>query len=238
MKHRVVAALLVIMALLPSVASGAEPEDRASALRASADHLDGTVGFVGETIVYASPGSGAEVNMPPQTGAARAWHDGGTMAVMDEVFTLRRIDSDDYASGNLRAGTAVADSRTQSVEIGVMGTQIRAQSVQAVSRATCDGPGTATGAATGSHVTGLEIDGEEITVGDVNQVTRVVEVGDHTIEVSALDVRRAASGNGWTTTGLLVRVRTVAPLPSPFKPSEVITELRVGEATTRLTCVD
>ena len=237
MKHRVMAALLMVAALVPSIATGAEPADRASALRASADHLDGTVGFVGETIVYASPGSGAEVSMPPQTGAAHARRDGGTGSVLGETITYRRVDSDDYASGNLRAGTAVADSRTQAVEISVMGTQIRARSVRAVSRATCDGPGTAATAAAGSHVTGLEIGGEETAVSDVNQVAKVVEVGDHFIEVSALDVRRSASGEGWTTTGLLVRVRTVVPLPSPFKPSEVTTELRIGEATTRLTCV-
>jgi hypothetical protein len=234
MKLRFLAAFLAIAAFVPAVAAGAQsPEDRASALTAVADGTNGSIAGA-QPVVSFSPGGGTRASMPPQT-APQVYRREPTLEAMDGGLVLKHLRLLELADGNLAAGTARASSQSDVVEITVMGTKITAEEIRAESRATCDGPGTAAQAAAGSHLVGLTIGGERVAVEDINTVSRVTETPAGRVEVSALSVRPAASGIGWTTVALTIRTES-APLPYPFEPTTVKATYELGIASTSLTC--
>lgn len=234
-------ALVVMLALVPATGVMAQtPTDKATALHAFADHLDGgTMGPGDQRVIYIDPGGAADVTMPPQTGPDTQRSPGGSFSVLGGI-TVERSAKEDFADGNLAAGTAVATSTSDLVDITVADHTISARGIKAVANASCDKPGTAEEAAAGSTIASLVIDGFEVPVGRPNQFSTRIDLPDAKgwIDIDALTVTPAGSGTGWTTEGLSITVHNVIDGPPPLKRMPFTHELTIGLASTSLTCAE
>lgn len=233
-----VLALVMVVLALPAGASGT----RALSLRAAADNQQGhALGLGGShQTITTSTGWNVEVDMPPQIDPMVKRREGGSLYVMDSLAVVRRDEIEDRAEGSMADGTATASSSTQDLYIKAADTVITVDRLTAISQTDCEGAATAESASAGSAVVGLRVNGEPVEVTGPNQAGQRFEGPDPRtfVEVQALQVEPDAAGNGWTTTGLLVRVHTVTPNPPPVTPSELLVtnELAFGVATTSVEC--
>jgi uncharacterized repeat protein (TIGR01451 family) len=173
------------------------------------------VGPVPEVNVYEPPESPAEVDRVAEVGPIP--DDGALVEFVRAVVVT--------GDGEVSEGRAVATAETAAVSL--LGGQVTATALRAVSTTTCPGPGSVEEASEGSEVVNLTIGGQEIPLTpEPNQVE--IEIPG-VARISVFEVIPDADGLGFTTR--MLHIRTLDPLTQA-----VNAEIIVAEAHSTVSC--
>ncbi|HWB70601.1 MAG TPA: choice-of-anchor P family protein, partial [Egibacteraceae bacterium] len=223
--HTRFAVIVTAAAALGLGSSAALAQTAATSLGADAFGLKVAVSPLQGEPIRIGPEPRVNVYMPPQTGPQSdsvlelgpAPEDG---SVVEHVRVLRV-----NAEGDLAAGTTTSSAETGAVSL--LGGQLTADALKAVSTTSCPGPGSAAEAAAGSEVVNLSVGGQEIPVTpEPNQVQiQIPGVAD----VRVFEVVPDGDGLGWTTR--MLHVFTLDPVTQAVNG-----EIIVAEAHTTLAC--
>ncbi|MDP8970102.1 MAG: cell wall-binding repeat-containing protein, partial [Actinomycetota bacterium] len=223
-----VALLLAALVTGPAAPTGAQtsPPITQTALSADAFGLEVTADLLGAEVLHVGPTPAVRTYLPPeQDDVSAAVADLGPIAgLVDHVRALKVT-----AGGDLQAESATATAETAAASL--LGGEVTADALKAVSTTTCDDPPTspeaaAARAAEGSQILNLTVGGTVVPVTEPNTVEITLP---GVAIVRALEVLPDVDGNGWTTRAL--HIFTLDPV-SGVVNGEII----VGEAHSSAVC--